>query len=148
MRDSGYDDRVGDRAFDPVDIDPRGGARARPAARRREPGTYLGPVRLTPTRVVLAVALVGSLAYLAFAISVRDASSIPMLSSGAAVLGIVFAALAITGAVSVYRAASEGRTRAAFTAAILGGGAAILAAGCFAAAVVLALVLQGGPLAT
>jgi hypothetical protein len=120
----------------PVDARPPTGSRG------RGNGPHLGPVRITPTRVVLLVALVGSLAYLAFAITVRDASQIPMLSSGAAVLGIVFGALAVLGAVATYRAGVDGRSGQAFTLAVLGGVAAMIAAGCFAAAIVLGLVLQ------
>jgi hypothetical protein len=111
-------------------------------SRGRGSGPHIGPVRITPTRVVLFLALVGSLAYLAFAITVRDASQIPMLSSGAAVLGIVFGALAVLGALSTYRAGVDGRSGQAFALAVMGGVAAMVAAGCFAAAIVLGLVLQ------
>lgn len=117
-------------------------ARPPTGSRPRGDGPRIGPIRITPTRVVLLVALVGSLAYLAFAITVRDASQIPMLSSGAAVLGIVFGALAVLGAVSTYRAGVEGRSGQAFTLAVLGGVAAMIAAACFAGAIVLGLVLQ------
>jgi hypothetical protein len=113
-----------------------------PAGRPREPGPYLGPIRITPTRIALVIALVGSLAYIAYAITVRDASQIPMLSSGAAVLGLVFAALAGLGALGTWRAGSEGLARRAFLLALMGGVAAMIAAGCFAAAIVLGLVLQ------
>jgi hypothetical protein len=82
----------------------------------------------------------GSLAYLLFAITVRDASQIPMLASGAAVLGIVFTALAIGGAVETYRAGTRPDGRRAIVLALAGGLAAIIAAGCFAGAIVLALV--------
>src|SRR5207247_10624707 len=90
-----------------------GGHRSRPARRRlmtdrrREPAppeqesregehesARLGPVPITVTGVLIAVALVGSLAYLAYAVTVRDASQIPLLASGAVVLGIVFAVIA------------------------------------------------------
>jgi hypothetical protein len=97
-------------------------------------------VEITPIRVMLAVALVGSLAYLAFAITVRDASQIPMLASGAAVLGIVFTALAVGGAIETYRAGMGPDGRRAILLAVAGGIAAIIAAGCFSAAIVLALV--------
>jgi hypothetical protein len=99
-----------------------------------------GPI--TPFRVVVVLALVGSLAYLAFAITVRDASQIPMLSSGAAVLGIVFVVVALGGAVSSYRAGIEGRGGRAVLTAAFAGFAAIAAAGSFSAAIVLALVWQ------
>jgi hypothetical protein len=99
---------------------------------------------VTPLRIVVVVALVGSLAYLAYALTVRDASQIPMLASGAAVLGVVFVGLAFAGALATYRAGADGRSGTAFRNAILGGVAAMIAAGCFAGAVVLALVWQAG----
>ena len=126
-------------------IDDRWQATSRRDARRRGNGLRVGPLTVTPLRVAMAVALLGSLAYVAFAITVRDASAIPMLSSGAAVLGIVFLALAVAGAASIKRAGDDGRNALAFAYALVGGGAAIIACGCFAAAVVLALLLQQQP---
>jgi hypothetical protein len=108
--------------------------------RRPRNGPHLGPVRLTPTRLTLGVALLGSILYVVYAVTVRDASQIPMLASGAAVLGLVFGALAISGGVATYRAGTEGEGRQAFVLAILGGFAAVIAAGCLAAALILALV--------
>ncbi len=95
---------------------------------------------MTPTRVTLGVALVGSVLFVAYAITVRDASQIPLLAAGALVLGLVFAALAVAGAVATYRAAADGRSAVAFTDALLGGAAALVSFGCFALTVVLALV--------
>jgi hypothetical protein len=103
-------------------------------------GAYLGPLRLTPTRVILGVALIGSGLFVLYAVTVRDASAIPMLASGALVLGLVFSALAIAGGVGTYRSASEGRSGAALAQAVLGGIAAIIACGCFAMATVLVLL--------
>ncbi len=91
-------------------------------------------------RVVMVIALVGSLLYLVFAITVRDASQIPMLSSGAAVLGIVFAALAVGGLIDCYRAGKANDGRRAMLMAVAGGVSAMISAGAFAAAMVLALV--------
>ena len=111
-----------------------------PDGTRRQTGPRLGRLKLTPTRVTLAVALFGSVAFLLYAITVRDASQIPLLSSGAAVLGLVFAALAVAGAISTYRASREGRGGLAFASAVLGGIAALIAFGCLSWAVILALV--------
>ena len=111
-----------------------------PDGTRRQTGPRLGRLKLTPTRVTLAVALFGSVAFLLYAITVRDASQIPLLSSGAAVLGLVFAALAVAGAISTYRASREGRSGLAFASAVLGGIAALIAFGCLSWAVILALV--------
>ena len=111
-----------------------------PDDRRRQAGPRLGRLRLTPTRVTLGLALFGSTTFLLYAITVRDPSQIPLLSSGAAVLGLVFAALAVAGAIATFRAGREGRSARAFAFAILGGAAALVAFGCFTWAVILALV--------
>jgi len=102
----------------------------------------LGPVPITVTGVLIAVALVGSLAYLAYAVTVRDASQIPLLASGAVVLGIVFAGIAGVGARATWRSSVGGRDARAFAHAIVGGLAALVAAACFAGAVILFLLRQ------
>jgi len=112
----------------------------RPDGSRGRVGPHIGPIRLTPTRVTLAVALLGTALFVLYAVTVRDASAIPMLASGALVLGLVFAALAVAGGVGTYRAASDGRSGAALGQALLGGLAAMIACGCFAMATVLVLL--------
>ena len=114
-----------------------------PDGTRAREGLFLGPVRITVTRVILLLAVVGSIGYLAYAITVRDATQIPMLASGAAVLGIVFGALAIAGAAETVRAARADRPGRSVAAAIFGGIAGIVAFGCLAAAVVLSLLWSG-----
>ena len=96
--------------------------------------------RVTPVGVILVVALVGSLLFLAFALTVRDTSQIPLLASGAAVLGIVFVALAAAAARATFRAATNGRNGQALGLAIAGGGAAVIGFVCLALAIVLALL--------
>lgn len=103
-------------------------------------GVYLGPIRITPVRVVLVIALIGTLAYLAYALTVRDASQIPMLASGAAVLGLVFLGLAVAGGQGTLVAGRERRNRDAIAMAIGGGIAAMIGFGAIAGAVVLAMV--------
>jgi hypothetical protein len=115
----------------------------RPDGSRGVRGPHVGSIQVTPIRVMLAIALIGSIGYLLFAITVRDASQIPMLASGAFVLGIVFAALAVGGAIETYRAGMGPDGRRAVLLAIGGGIAAIISAGCFAGAMVLALVWSG-----
>jgi len=106
-------------------------------------GPHLGPIRLTPTRVFIGVALLGSVAYLVYALTVRDANQIPLLASGAAILGAAFLALAIAGLVRAYQAGRAGAGGRSFVAA-LGGGVALLAAfGAFATAAILALLWRG-----
>ena len=85
---------------------------------------------------MLAIALVGSLAYAAYALTNRDAS-IPLLASGAVVLGIVFGALAVYCLRAVWRAGLDGRDGRAIALGIVGGFAAMFAAGCAAAAIIL-----------
>ena len=117
---------------------------ARPPRSRRPPtGSRLGPRRLTPTIVMLGVALGGSILFIVYAVAVRDASQIPMLAAGSAVLGIAFSALAVAGAVWTYRASKADEGGRAFAFALLGGFAALAAAAAFATAVVLALVWRG-----
>jgi hypothetical protein len=78
--------------------------------------------------------------YLVYALTVRDATQIPLLASGAAVLGMVFAALALAGAIETVRAARDDRPGRSVVAAVFGGVAGIVACACFAAAAVLALL--------
>jgi hypothetical protein len=107
---------------------------------RQEPGRPSSPSRgISPGFVILAIALIGSVAYVLFAITVRDPSQIPLLTSGAVVLGIVFAALAAFCARATWRAGLEARNGRAVGLGIVGGIAAMIAAGCFAGAVILVL---------
>ncbi|HTC85752.1 MAG TPA: hypothetical protein VK656_03565 [Candidatus Acidoferrum sp.] len=102
----------------------------------------IGRFRVTPTRVMLVIALIGPLVFIGYAVTVRDATQIPLLVGGLAVLGIVFAALAASGAVATYRAAVDGRSGRAFLNAFLGGIAGVIAFGCFAWAIIGALAYQ------
>jgi len=122
-------------------MDPRRQVSPRaPDGSRRRTGAFLGPVRITPTRAFLAVALIGSLLYFIYAVTVRDTSQIPALASGALVLGLVFGMLATVGGIETYRAARAARPARAFVAAVLGGVAGIVSLGCFAAAAILAIL--------
>jgi hypothetical protein len=122
----------------PADSSPTSAPRA--TAGRRG-GLRIGPLGITPIRVVVALAFVGSLAFIAYAVlRVRDTTQIPMLSSGFAVLGLSLAAVALGGLVGLWRAAADGRGGRAFLMSIVGGVIGLAAIGCFAAAVVLALL--------
>jgi hypothetical protein len=103
-------------------------------------GLRLGPIPITVTGVLIVIALVGSLAYVVYAISVRDASQIPLLASGLVVLGIVFLAIAAVGGRATWRSSVRGSDARAFGHAILGGVASLIAAGCIALAVILILI--------
>jgi hypothetical protein len=93
--------------------------------------------RISPGVVFLAIALVGSAAYLAYVVTVRDASQIPLLASGAVVLGISFLALALYSLQAAWRAGMEDRGRRALLLGLLGGIAAMATAGAFAGAFIL-----------
>ncbi len=109
-----------------------------------DPSRPVGRRGVSPGVLFLAVALIGSVAYVAYAITVRDASQIPLLGSGAVVLAIVFGALAAYCLRETWRAGLEDRGRRALLIALLGGVAAIAASGCLAGALILFL-LAGGP---
>ena len=109
----------------------------------REPvGRRIGPIPVTVTGVLIVIAMIGSLLYLAYAITVRDASQIPLLASGAVVLGIVFTAVAFVGARAAWRSSVGGRDGRAFGHALVGGLASLFAAACFAGAFILAVLSQ------
>ena len=92
---------------------------------------------------VLRMALVLSLAYVGYAITVRDPSQIPLLAAGLVVLGLVFMAIAVVGGRAAWRSSVRGSDARAFGHAIVGGIAALVAAGCIAGAVILFLVGNG-----
>ena len=92
--------------------------------------------RVSPGVVILAVAMVGSIAYLVYAITVRDPSQIPLLASGAVVLGLVFGALAGYSLQATWRAGMQERNGRAVVLGLLGGVAAMISAGCFALAII------------
>ena len=130
--DPGYDPRK--------QVSPRRSDGSRKTVRE---GPHIGPFRLTPTRVFIGIALVGSIGYLVYSLTVRDTNQIPLLASGAAILGVVFAALAIVGAYRSYQAGRDGSGGRAVLAAIGGGLAALVAFGAFATAAVLSLLWRG-----
>jgi hypothetical protein len=104
-----------------------------------EPGpTTRGRSMPSPGLIFLVIAIIGSIVYMVFVISVRDSSQIPLMASGAVVLAIVFAALSIYSLRTVLRAGLEpnGGGRAMLV-ALVGGVAAIAAAGFVAGAIIL-----------
>ncbi len=99
--------------------------------------------RVSPGVIFLVVAIVGSIAYMAYTVTVRDASQIPLLASGAVILAIVFGALAAYSLRAIWRAGDEDRGRRALLIAFVGGGAAMAAAGFVAGAIILFQVAAG-----
>lgn len=102
-------------------------------------------MRLTPIRLVIGIAFVGSAAFIAYAVlRVRDTTQIPMLSSGFAVLGLALAAVALACLIQLWRAGSTGATGRAVALGIVGGIVGLAAIGCFTATAILALLWKAG----
>jgi hypothetical protein len=100
---------------------------------------------VTPFRLVIAAAFLGSAGFIAYAIlRVRDTTQIPMLSSGFAILGLAFAALAVGALIQLWRSASDGRSGRALALGIGGGIVGLAAIGSFTAAALLALLWKSG----
>ena len=110
---------------------------------RRRSGPHHGPIRITPARVFLVVALLGGLGFLAYSIFVRDALQVPLMASGFAVVGIVLGVAAVMSIGSVITAGREHRDAAAFFTALLGGFFALAALMCLAAAVIMSMIWSG-----
>ncbi len=118
----------------------------RPTPSRRKgsaPVHSAGGRRISPGVIFLVVAIVGSIAYMGYTVTVRDTSQIPLLASGAVVLAVVFGALAAYCLRSTWRAGTDGRGGRALLVALVGGGAAIAAAGFAAGAIILFQVASG-----
>jgi hypothetical protein len=116
--------------------------RERSAAPRR-PGPYVGPLRVTPVRLTLAIALAGGLAFLAWSVIVRDQLQVPLMATGFAICGLVFAAMAILSIAEVVRAGRDGRDGTAVLSALAGGVIAVAALMSLAAAVIFSLIWGG-----
>lgn len=117
---------------------------ARSSNRGAEPARRATGPRVTPGVIFLAMAVIGSVAYALYAVTVRDASQIPLLASGAVVLALAFGALAMYCLRALLRAGADGRGRRALLVGIIGGGAAVATAGCLAGALVLFQLAGGG----
>jgi membrane protein YdbS with pleckstrin-like domain len=104
--------------------------------------TRAGRRSISPGLVFLAVALIGSVVFALYAVTVRDASQIPLLAAGGVVLGIVFIALAAYTLRATWRAGIEERSGRALALAFGGGIAAIIGFGCIAGAIILFLLSQ------
>ncbi len=99
--------------------------------------------RLTPIRIVIGLAFLGSAGLIGYAIVVvRDSSQIPILSAGFAVLGLATSAIAIALVVELWRAAADGRSARALALAILGGLVGLAAIACFTMTALLALLMR------
>lgn len=93
--------------------------------------------RLTPFTVLLLLAVVGTAAFLVFAVTNRDARQVPLIATGFLAMGVVFGLLTIASAVGTYRAGSDGRSLQALLFAVFGGCCAVAASVAFGLAFVL-----------
>jgi hypothetical protein len=101
---------------------------------------------ITPSRiaiVLVALALIGSIAYVLYVVTQVEDQQIQLLGYGFGVMGASFAAIAIGALVAIWRAASRARTGRALLLAIVGGVAALSAIGCFTFTALALLVGRG-----
>jgi hypothetical protein len=103
-------------------------------------GRSIARIRLSLAVVVVALALVGSLAYILYVVLAIDEEQIPLLAAGFAVLGASFVAVAIGALVGMWRAASRADGGRALVLAIVGGLAGLAAIGCFTVTALSAMV--------
>jgi hypothetical protein len=93
-------------------------------------GLYLGRLKITPAVVLVAIALIGSAAFVLYVTFRVEDEQIPLLGAGFGVMGACFAAIAIGALVEMWRAASRARAGRALALAIVGGVAGLFAIGC------------------
>jgi hypothetical protein len=106
----------------------------------RRRGLYIGPLKITPAVVLVAVALLGSIAYIAYVVLRVEDQQILLLGYGFGVLGATFAVIAIGSLVEMWKAASRARAGRALGLAIIGGVAGLAAIGCLTFTVLSRLV--------
>jgi hypothetical protein len=125
---------------DAAGADASGGYAPEPSRRR---GPHLGPIAITPLRVMLLVALIGGLGFLAYSLLVRDTLQVPLMATGFIVCGIVFALMSLLAVLAVIRAGRERRDGAAVLAALAGGMLAVASLLSLAAGTIFAMIWGG-----
>jgi hypothetical protein len=121
---------------------PRQEGYAAPEPVRRR-GPHLGPLALTPVRVMLFVALIGGLGFLAYSVLIRDTLQVPLMATGFLVCGIVFGLAALLALLAVIRAGRERRDGTAVIAALGGGMLAVASLLSLAAGMIFAMIWSG-----
>jgi hypothetical protein len=96
--------------------------------------------RLSPALVLLSVGSIGSLVFLAFAMT-SHTTPVPVLLSSAVVTGLAFTVDAVVASFMTWHAGQDGEARKALLLAVVGGMSAVIAAGAFAGTLILALLL-------
>ena len=93
---------------------------------------------VSPGAIFLVIAVIGSIAFTAYFLTVREATQIPLLAAASVVLAIVFEALAVYCLRTIWRGGLErGNGVRLILVALVGGVAAIAAAGAAAGAIIL-----------
>lgn len=113
------------------------------AVEARRSGPHVGPVRITPLRVTLAVALAGGIGFLAWSVFVRDQLQVPLMATGFAICGLVLVVVAALSVAAVIRAGREGRDGAAVLTALVGGLVAVASMMLLAGAVIMSMIWGG-----
>jgi hypothetical protein len=109
----------------------------------RRRGAHIGPFDLSPIRVMLLVALIGGLAFLAYSLLIRDALQVPLMATGFAITGIVLGLMALLAVISVIKAGRDGRDGTAVFAALGGGILAFASLMSLAAAAIFSMIWSG-----
>ena len=126
-------------------VDPRGSqGRPRDASGvSARPGPHLGPVRITPLRVTLGIALTGGRGFLGYSVIVRDQNQVPLMATGFAICGLVLAVVAVLSVAAVIRAGRDGRDGTAVLTALAGGLIAAASMLLLAGAVIMSMIWGG-----
>ena len=98
--------------------------------------------RVPPAAVILTIGSLGSLIFLASAVT-SHTTPVPVLMSAGVVTGLIFAVDVAILAASTWAAVQQGRSGRAIVLALVGGLSAFISAGCLAAILVMILVLNG-----
>jgi hypothetical protein len=98
--------------------------------------------RISIPGILLTLALLGSLGFIAYVVLRVEDNQIPLMAAGFVALGGTLALIALWCLYGIWRAASRARGGRAFGLAILGGLAGLGAIGCFAVAALTTLVLN------
>ncbi len=98
--------------------------------------------RLSPALVILAIGSIGSLVFLAFAVT-SHTTPVPVLLSSAVVTGLAFAVDSAVASFSAWSAAKDGESGRALLLAVVGGITAVITSMALAGTVILILLLNG-----
>jgi len=96
--------------------------------------------RLSPALVLLSIGSIGSLVFLAFAMT-SHTTPVPVLLRSAVVTGLAFTVDAVVASFMTWHAGQDGEARKALLLAVVGGMSAVIAAGAFAGTLILVLLL-------